>query len=83
MRIHATINERTARRPFTKHLKGRTSLTVIDRDLLQFGLKAAKNRTKTYIVRALHPVGAPKSILGAVGEMTVAEAREKVRTPEQ
>ena len=77
MHIHATINERTVRRTFREQKIGRYGLTVIDRDLPQFGLKVTKNGTRTFFVRALCPVGAPKSILGTADDMTAAEAREK------
>ena len=56
MRIHATINERTVRRTFREKKPGRYGLTVIDRDLPQFGLTVAKNGTKTFFVRVLRPV---------------------------
>ena len=77
MRIHASINERTVRRTFKERKPGSRGLTVIDRDLPTFGLKLAKNGTKTFFVRALHPVGAPMTILGTADETTAAEAREK------
>ena len=77
MRIHATINERTLRRTFREKKPGRYGLTVIDRDLPQFGFTLAKNGTKTFFVRASRPVGAPKTILGTADDMTAAEARDK------
>ena len=77
MRIHATINERTVRRTFKERKPGSRGLTVIDRDLPQFGFKLAKNGTKTFFVRVLRPVGAPMTVLGTADEMTAAEAREK------
>ena len=77
MRIHATIYERTVRRAFRKQKIGRNGLTVIDRDLPQFGQSVRKNGKKTYFVRVLRPVGVPKSILGTTDDMTAAEAREK------
>ncbi len=77
MRIHATINERTVRRTFKERKPGTRGLTVIDRDLPQFGFKLAKNGTKTFFVRVLRPVGVPKTVLGTADEMTAAEAREK------
>ena len=77
MRIHATINERTVRRTFREHKPGRYGLTVIDRDLPRFGFTVAKNGTKTFFVRVLRPVGAPRTILGTADEMTAAEARER------
>ena len=55
MRIHATINERMVRRTL-REKSGRYGLTVIDRDLPQFGLTVAKNGTKTFFVRVLRPV---------------------------
>ena len=77
MRIHATINERTVRRTFKERKPGTRGLTVIDRDLPQFGFKLAKNGTKTFFVRVLRPVGAPMTVLGTADEITAAEAREK------
>ena len=77
MRIHAAINERTVRRTFREHKPGSRGLTVIDRDLPRFGFTVAKNGTKTFFVRVLRPVGAPKTILGTAYEMTAAQAREK------
>ena len=77
MRIHATINERTVRRTFKERKPGSRGLTVIDKDLPQFGFKLAKNGTKTFFVRVLRPVGAPMTVLGTADEMTAAEAREK------
>ena len=77
MRIHATINERTVRRTFKEKKPGRYGLTVIDRDLPAFGFTLARNGTKTFFVRALRPVGAPKTVLGTADDMTAAEAREK------
>ena len=77
MRIHATINERTVRRTFKERKPGSRGLTVIDRDLPQFGFKLAKNGTKTFFVRVLRPVGAPMTVLGTADEITAAEAREK------
>ena len=77
MRIHAAINERTVRRTFREHKPGSRGLTVIDRDLPRFGFTVAKNGTKTFFVRVLRPVGAPKTILGTADEMTAAQAREK------
>ena len=77
MRIHATINERTVRRTFREKKPGRYGLTVIDRDLPQFGFTVGKDGTKTFFVRALRPVGVPKTVLGTADEMTAAEAREK------
>ena len=75
MRIHATINERTVRRTFKERKPGTRGLTIIDRDLPQFGFKLAKNGTKTF--RVLRPVGAPMTVLGTADEITAAEAREK------
>ena len=77
MRIHATINERTVRRTFKERKPGTRGLTVIDRDLPQFGFKLAKNGTKTFFVRVLRPVGVPMTVLGTADEITAAEAREK------
>ena len=77
MRIHATINERTVRRTFREKKPGRYGLTVVDTDLPQFGFTVAKDGTKTFFVRALRPLGAPKTILGTADEMTAAEARKK------
>ena len=77
MRIHAAINERTVRRTFKERKPGSRGLTVIDRDLPQFGFKLAKNGTKTFFVRVLRPVGAPMTVLGTADEITAAEAREK------
>ena len=77
MRIHATINERTVRRTFREKNPGRNGLTVIDKDLPQFGFTVARNGTRTFFVRALRPVGVPRTILGTADEMTAAEAREK------
>ena len=77
MRIHAAINERTVRRTFKERKPGSRGLTVIDRDLPQFGLTVAKNGTKTFFVRVLRPVGAPMTVLGTADEITAAEAREK------
>ncbi len=77
MRIRATINERTTGRPFTKHMKGKNSLTVIDRDLPQFGLTVAKNGTRTFFVLVARKLGAENIILGAVDEITAEQAREK------
>ena len=77
MRIHATINERTVRRTFKERKPGSRGLTVIDRDLPQFGFKLAKNGTKTFFVRVLRPVGAPMTVLGTADEITATEAREK------
>ncbi len=77
MRIHAAVNERTVRRTFKERKPGSRGLTVIDRDLPQFGLTVAKNGTKTFFVRVLCPVGAPTTILGTTDERTAAEAREK------
>ena len=77
MSIHAAINERTIRRTFKERKPGSRGLTVIDRDLLQFSLKLAKNGTKTFFVRVLRPVGAPMTILGTADEMTAAQARDK------
>ncbi len=64
MRIHATTNERTVRRTFKGKKPVRYGLTVIDRNLPAFGFTVAKNRTETFFVRALRPIGAPKTILG-------------------
>ena len=72
MRIHAAINERTVRRTFKERKPGTRGLTVIDRDLPQFGFKFAKNGTKTFFVRVSRPVGVPKTILGTADEMTAA-----------
>ena len=77
VRIHAAINERTVRRTFKERKPGSRGLTVIDKDLPQFGLTIAKNKTKTFFVRVLRPVGATMTILGTTDEMTAAEAREK------
>ena len=77
MRIHAAINERTIRRTFKERKPGSRGLTVIDKDLPQFGFKLAKNGTKTFFVRVLRPVGAPMTVLGTADEITAAEAREK------
>ena len=77
IRIHATINERTIRRTFKELKPGSRGLTAIDRDLPRFGFTVAKNGTKTFFVRVLRPVGAPKTILGTADVMTAAEAREK------
>ena len=77
MRIHATINERTVRRTFKERKPGSRGLTVIDRDLPQFGFKLAKNGTKTFFVRVSRPVGVPMTVLGTADEITAAEAREK------
>ena len=77
MRIHAAINERTVRRTFKERKPGTRGLTVIDKDLPQFGFKLAKNGTKTFFVRALRPVGVPMTVLGTADEITAAEAREK------
>ena len=77
MPIHTTINERTLRRTFREKKPGRYGLTVIDTDLPQFGFTVAKDGTKIFFVKALRPVGAPKTILGTADEMTAAEAREK------
>ncbi len=77
MRIHATINERTLRRTFREKKPGRYGLTVVDRDLPQFGFTVAKDGAKTFFVRALRPTGVPKTILGTAEELTAAEAREK------
>lgn len=77
MHIHATINERTLCRTFKEKKRGRYGLTVIDRDLPAFGFTVAKNGTKTFFVRALRPVGVPKTTLGTADDMTAAEAREK------
>ena len=77
MRIHAAINERTVRRTFKERKPGSRGLTVLDKDLPQFGLTVAKNGTKTFFVRVLRPVGAPMTVLGTADEMTAAQAREK------
>ena len=77
MRIHAAINERTVRRTFKERKPGTRGLTVIDRDLPQFGFKFAKNGTKTFFVRVLRPARAPMTVLGTADEITAAEAREK------
>ncbi len=77
MRIHAPVNERTARRTFREKKPGRYGLTVIDRNLPAFGFTVVGNGTKTFFVRASRPIGAPKIVLGTTDEMTAAEAREK------
>ena len=77
MRIHAAINERTVRRTFKERKPGTRGLTVIDRDLPQFGFKLAKNGTKAFFVRVLRPVGTPMTVLGTADEITAAEVREK------
>ena len=77
MRIHATINERTLRRSFREQKFGRNGLTVIDRDLPAFGLKVARDGTKTFFVRVPRRPGAENVVLGTAEEMTAAEAREK------
>ena len=77
MPIHTIINERTLRRTFREKKPGRYGLTVIDTDLPRFGFTVAKDGTKTFFVKALRPVGAPKTILGTADEMTATEAREK------
>ena len=77
MRIHAAINERTVRRTFKERKPGSRGLTVIDKDLPQFGLTVSKNGTKSFFVRVLRPVGAPMTVLGTADEITAAEAREK------
>ena len=73
MRIHATINERTAQRPFEQRRKSRNGITVIDRDLPAFGLKVAKSGAKSFFVR----VGAKTVRLGTPDEVTADEARAK------
>ena len=77
MRIHATINERTLRRSFREQKFGRNGLTVIDRDLPAFGLKVARDGTKTFFVRVPRKPGAENVALGTAEELTAAEAREK------
>ncbi len=77
MRIHATINERTVHRTVKEKKPGRYGLTVLARNLPACGFTVAKNGTKTFFVRALRPIGAPKTILGTADDMTAAEAREK------
>ena len=77
MRIHATINERTLRRSFREQKFGRNGLTVIDKDLPAFGLKVARDGTKTFFVRTSRQFGVSGTILGTADEMTAAEAREK------
>ena len=77
MRIHATINERTVRRTFRKQKIGRNGLTVIDRDLLSFGLKVSKNGAKTFFVRVARKPSAENIVLGTADQITAAEAREK------
>ncbi len=77
MRIHATINERTVRRTFRELKFGRTGLTVIDKDLPAFGLKVAKNGTRTFFVRVAHKLGRDNIVLGSADEITAGEAREK------
>ena len=74
MRIHATINERTLKRTFRKHLKGNRNLTILDRDLPAFGIEAARDGKKTFFV--LKP-GGDRLTLGKGGEMTAAQARGK------
>ncbi len=73
MRIHATIDERTANRPFEQRRKSRNGITVIDRDLPAFGLKVAKGGARFFHVL----VGGRTVRLGSPGDMTAAEAREK------
>ncbi len=73
MRIHATIDERTAKRPFEQRRKSRNGLTVIDRDQPAFGLKVAKGGAKTFFVRL---AGKPVT-LGTPDEITAAEARRR------
>ena len=77
MRIHATINERTLRRTFREQLKGKSGLTVFDKDLRGFGLKVSPKGGKTFFVRAARKLGMAETVLGSAHEMTVAEAREK------
>ena len=77
MRIHATINERRLRRTFREKKPGRYGLTVIDRDLPAFGLKVARDGTKTFFARVPRRPGAENVVLGTAEEMTAAEAREK------
>ncbi len=77
MRIYATINERTLRRSFREQKSGRNGLTVIDRDLPAFGLKVARDGTKTFFVRVPRRPGAENVVLGTAEETTAAEAREK------
>ncbi len=77
MPIHTTINERALRRTFREHKPGTRGLAVYDINLPRFGFTVAKDGTKTFFVKALRPVGAPKTILGTADEMTAAEAREK------
>lgn len=77
MRIHATINERLLRRSFREHTIGRYGLTVIDRDFPAFGLKVAKNGTRTFFVRAVRHLGAKDHVLGTTEALTAAQAREQ------
>ena len=77
MRIHATIDERTARRPFEQRRKSRNGLTVIDRDLPAFGLKVAKDGAKTFFVRVVGSRTAKTLILGTPDDLTAAEARRR------
>ena len=73
MRIHATINERTAQRPFEQRRKSRNGITVIDHDLPAFGLKVAKSGEKFFFVR----VKGKTVRLGTPDEITTEEARAK------
>lgn len=77
MRIYATINERTARRKFREQQSRQSALTVVDKDLPAFGLKVSRNGKRTFFVRVERKLGTESVVLGTVGEITAAQARDK------
>lgn len=77
MRINYTLNQRTVHRAFPKRPRGRRSLYVFDRDLRPFFLKVCWSGNRTYFVRITGKLGRSDIRLGAVDEITAAEARAR------
>ena len=75
MRIHANLNERTARRSFAEPRHRRRPLIVIDHTLPAFGLGIGSGDARTFFVRVKRRPGAVNVTLGTAGELTAAEAR--------
>ncbi len=77
MRIHATVNDRTARRSFRERKHRKRPLTVLDHTLPAFGFTVTADDTRMYFVRVVRKLGAANIALGKTTELTADEARAK------
>ena len=75
MRVYATLNDRTARRSFAEPKHRHRPLTVIDDTLPAFGLKIAKDDTRTFFVRVPRRPRAINLALGMADELTAEKVR--------